>query len=101
MSSYHYLALCVADDLGLLPLLQGKPATTAMVAKDLSISLCAAEVFLGVMTSLGFLAEHQGRFGLMEVSRNYLLPQSPYYWGLSFRGLRNNPPTFERFAKEW
>jgi predicted O-methyltransferase YrrM len=99
MSSYHYPVLCVADDLGLFPLLQDKPATTAMVAKDLSISLRAAEVLLGLMASLGFLAEHQGRFGLTEVSRNYLLPQSPYYWGPSFRGLRNNPPTFEKIRE--
>jgi hypothetical protein len=91
--------LCAADDLGLFTLLQESPATAEMVVRGLSISPRAAEVLLGLMTSLGFLAEHQGKFGLTEVSRNYLLPQSLYYRGPSFMELRNNPPTFERIRE--
>jgi len=99
MSSYHYPMLCAADDLGLFTLLQDRPATAEMVVRGLSISPRAAEVLLGLMTSLGFLTEHQGKFGLTEVSRNYLLPQGPYYRGPSFSELRNNPPTFERIRE--
>ncbi len=36
---------------------------------------------LGVLTSLGFLVQHHGRFSVSEVARNFLLPDSPYYWG--------------------
>jgi hypothetical protein len=91
--------LCAADDLGLFALLHEKPATAERVARSLSISPRAAEALLGLMTSLGFLAEYQGEFGLTEVSRNYLLPHSPYYRGPSFLELRNNPPTFERIRE--
>ena len=36
---------------------------------------------LGILTSLQLLAQRQGRFYLTDVSRNYLLPGSSYYWG--------------------
>ena len=99
LSSVHYPMLCAAEDLGLFTLLQENPATAETVVRSLSISPRAAEVLLGLMTSLGFLAEHQGKFGLTEVSRNYLLPQSPYYRGPSFIMFRNNPHTFERIRE--
>jgi hypothetical protein len=99
MSSYHFPMLCAADELGLFAMLEGGSATAESVSRGLSIELRAAEVLLGLMASLGFLAEHQGKFGLTEVSRNYLLPQSLYYRGPSFRELRDNPPTFERIRE--
>ena len=81
MSTGHMPTLTVADELGLFSLLDRAPATIEEVAASLSLGARGAEAMLGVLASLGFLAQHQGRFYITGVSRNYLLPESPYYWG--------------------
>ena len=45
------------------------------------------------MQSLGFVAQHDGRFRITEVARNFLLPSSPYYWGGMLRLVRDIPLT--------
>jgi hypothetical protein len=72
-------------------LLRREPATADEVAKRLSLEPRATEALLGVMTSLGFLVQKAGRFRLTEVSRNFLLPESPYYWGGMLHFLRDIP----------
>jgi len=81
MSWYQFPALAVADDLGLFALLEHAPLTQEGAAKELRLSPRSAEALLGVMTALGFLEQRDGRFLNTEVSRNFLLPSSPYYWG--------------------
>ncbi|MCP5003503.1 MAG: ubiquinone/menaquinone biosynthesis protein [Planctomycetes bacterium] len=81
LSTYHFPTLTVADELGLFPLLEKKPVPANEIAKSLSLGPRATEAVLGVLTSLGFLSQHHGRFSITEVSRNFLLPDSPYYWG--------------------
>jgi hypothetical protein len=93
LSSYHFPALSVADELGLFSFLGGGPASAAQVGAQFSLSPRAAEALLGVLTALGFLVQHQGRFHVTDVARNFLLPDSPYYWGGMFRLVRNIPIT--------
>ena len=71
-SFYHFPTLAAADELGLFALLDAKPMTAAQVAPALSLGPRATEALLGVLTSLGFLTQSQGYFGLAEVSRMYL-----------------------------
>lgn len=78
-------ALIVAEEVGLFPFLEKTPATPEEVAAQFSLNTQATEAFLGVLASLGFLIKHQDRFYITEVSRNYLLPESPYYWGTLLR----------------
>jgi hypothetical protein len=89
-SKHHFSSLVVADQLELFSYLEENPATAKEIAKGLSLSLRPTEAVLAVLTSLGFLVQHCGRFALKEVSRNFLLPKSPYYWGGVFAPYRHN-----------
>ncbi len=80
LSTYNLPTLIVAAELGLFPFIARKPATPEEVARTFSLNTEATEAFLGVLTSLGFLVQHYGRFYLTEVSQNFLLPESPYSW---------------------
>lgn len=95
-SSFHLPALTVADELGLFALLEKRSATASEVATDLSLGVRATEALLGVLTSLGLLVQHQGKFSNTEVSRNFLLPEGQFYWGGYLHRVRDNPPTHAR-----
>lgn len=96
-SAYYFPTLTVADELGLFVLLAQTPASPDAIATSLSLAARATEALLGVLTSLGLLVQRNGKFSLTEVSRNYLLPESPYYWGAFLRGsgVRRNPATHD------
>lgn len=85
LGAFNLPALIVAEEVGLFPFLEKTPATPEEVAPHFSFNLRAAEALLGVLASLGFLAKYQGRFYITEVSRNFLLPESPYNWGVLLR----------------
>ncbi|WP_240041642.1 MULTISPECIES: acetylserotonin O-methyltransferase [Okeania] len=91
LSMFHFPTLTVADELGLFSLLDKKPATAEEVATNLSLGSRATEALLGVMTSLGYLVQFKGKFHLTQVSQNFLLPDSPYYWGGILHFMRDNP----------
>lgn len=89
LSVYNLPTLMVAAELELFPFIENTPATSEEVAREFSLNTEVTEAFLGVLVSLGFLVQHQGRFYLTDVSRNFLLPESPYSWS----GLLGSPPT--------
>lgn len=93
LSFHHLPALVVADELGLFTALWKRPATCSEVAADFRLTARGAETLLGVLTSLGFLAEHAGRFHLTDASRNFLMPEAPYYWGGMLHRMRVHPAT--------
>lgn len=93
MQAYQFPTLCVADELGLFTLLEKSPLAADEVAQELKLSPRAAESLVGVLSGLGFLAQHGGRFRITEVTRNFLLPSSPYYWGGMLRFVRDIPIT--------
>ena len=93
LSVFQLPVLTVADELGLFGLLASRAMPASEIADSLAIGPRAAEAFLGMLTSLGFLVQHEGQFGLTESSRNFLLPQSPFYWGGVMHGFRDNWPT--------
>jgi O-methyltransferase/methyltransferase family protein len=92
-SAFHFPTLAAADELGLFPLLDADPMTAPQVSQALSLGPRATEALLGVLTSLGFLIQSHGHFGLTEVSRTYLLPSSPYYRGSIIKLFGNVPLT--------
>lgn len=91
MSMFHFPTLTVADEIGLFPLLKEIPLTASDVASKLSLGARATEALLGVMTSLNYLVQQDGKFSLTEVSRNFLLPEAPCYWGGMLKLMANNP----------
>lgn len=93
MSMFHFPTLTVADELGLFSLIAEAPKTASEVSESLCLSERATEALLGVMTSLGYLVQQNGKFNLTKVSSNFLLPQSPYYWGGMLKLMINNPLT--------
>ena len=80
-TKYYLPALAVAIEIGLFPFLATSPRTNDEVAIGLSLGLRGSETLLGLLCSLGFLIQRQGRFCLTDVARTYLLPESPYYCG--------------------
>ena len=93
LSRLHFPALTVADELGVFPLLAQSPATAKELASLLTLEPRGTEALLGILAALGFLVQHQGGFHLTDVSRNYLLPASPYYYGSVLRIFRERPLT--------
>src|SRR5262249_17243322 len=80
-SNLYLPTVTVAEELGLFALLNQQPASAPEVAASLSLGARAAEAVLGILTSLGLLVQSQGKFCITESTRNYLLRDSPYYWG--------------------
>jgi predicted O-methyltransferase YrrM len=88
MSVYQLPALTVAEDIGLFAFVAKRPATAREIAESLSLKESAVEALAAVMTSLGFLVQRHGMFSITEVSRYFLLADSPYYWGELLRTFR-------------
>jgi predicted O-methyltransferase YrrM len=93
LSIYHLRTLNVADRVGLFAMLHETPATVDEVAQRVSMSPRGTEAMLGTLAALGFLKQLDGTFHLTDVSRNFLLPDSPYYWGGAFRLTEDLPLT--------
>lgn len=94
MSVYQFPSLCVADELGLFSALEKSPLTHEEAAAALQLGPRATEALLGVMRSMGFIAQSDGRFRNTEVARNFLLPTSPFYWGGMLRLFRDAPLSY-------
>lgn len=92
-SVYHFPALTVADELDLFSYLDRKPSSADEISKHLALSPRSTEALLGVLTSLGFLTQRMGVFHITEASRNFLLPESSFYWGGILKLLRDMPFT--------
>src|SRR5215472_18353417 len=75
------LALLVAHDLKLFPALSEGPRTIAQVASQLGIAERPAEALLCVAEAQGFVESTNGSYRLTPVAEDYLLPDSPTYYG--------------------
>ena len=80
-SFWRYPMLLLADEFGLFKTLDGAPKTSAQVQQALSLGPRAAEVMLGILNSTGFLVRSGEQFHLSNAAKNFLLPESPFYWG--------------------
>ena len=80
-SSYTLPALLAADQAGLFAALADAPASSDEVAQRFGISERSAAALLGVLAARGFLAQAGGKFHLLDVSKEFLLPRSPFYCG--------------------
>jgi cyclopropane fatty-acyl-phospholipid synthase-like methyltransferase len=88
--SYNiYPAVCASEEIGLFSLLNERPLWTDDVATALEISRDWAEVLLGILASEELIRLQDGKFHLTEVSKVYLLPESPFFKGPLLRQLRD------------
>jgi hypothetical protein len=91
LSGFHAPTLAVADEIGLFAALRERPLSASDVAIALDLDTRAAEAMLGLMTALGILLHADHRFHLTDVAREYLLPESPFYWGGYLKRIRDVP----------
>lgn len=94
-SMYEFPCLAAADEMGLFTRLAQQSMTSAELAGVLEIGPRASEAMLGLLTSMGYLAQHGGRFQLTERSRTYLVPESPYYYGPFLQLVRAIPVSWQ------
>ncbi|MEM7021670.1 MAG: methyltransferase dimerization domain-containing protein, partial [Pseudomonadota bacterium] len=74
-------AFLVAFDIGLFPLVAEAPRTIAEVAREKGLAERSAEALLLLCTSLDLLEKRGDRFVLTPLAEDYLLPESPTYYG--------------------
>lgn len=91
LSGFRLPALTVADELGLFAFLDANPSATPTIAERFELSERACEALINLLCALGFLAKRNGLFHISELARNYLLPDSPYYWGGVLHTVKHMP----------
>src|SRR5437867_7460406 len=82
LSTFQTPAIALADELGLFPLLVERSCDGEEIRRRLSLHPRACEVLLAVLSGLGLLVQHEGRFSLAPVALNFLLPDGLYYRGI-------------------
>jgi SAM-dependent methyltransferase len=92
LSMWWMPSLTVADELRVFDTLAAGAATPRQLAESLQLDPRGAEILMPLLASLGFLVVHDGRYGLTEASRNFLLHASPFYWGGVFARQRTVNP---------
>src|SRR5260370_23864001 len=85
---WGYPAVLVAHELKFFELLADKPLALDEICKAKQLAPRPAHAILAVCTSMGLLALRGGRYSLTPVAREYLLPSSPFYFGLDWYGFR-------------
>jgi hypothetical protein len=85
LSAFQYPVLVIADKIGLFQFLATTPATIDDLVNKYSINPIGMESLVGMLTAMGFLIQDKNHFYLTDTSRNFLLPESHYYWGWMLR----------------
>lgn len=81
LSSLHLPALAVAVELSIFETLAPEPLTVAQLCERLQLRPQRCEILLRMLDSLGMLIKHQDTYQLAPIARDYLLRDSPYFWG--------------------
>ena len=99
LSMHRLPAMAVADELGVFAALASAPATAEEIAQRLGFNRRGTDVLLSMLSALGLLVAGDGRHELADVTRTYLLPDSPYYWGPLLRALGVVPQQHEALIR--
>jgi O-methyltransferase/methyltransferase family protein len=78
---YGYQAVLLAHELGLFPFLAGGPRSIEEIAAALNIACRPARAILQACLALELVREEEGRYLLTPVAEEYLLEESPVYFG--------------------
>jgi hypothetical protein len=92
LSSLWMPSVTAAEELGILDSLADQVASTEELSERLDLNLRALNAVLPMLTALGFLVTRQGHYHVTETTRNFLLKDSPYYWGGILERARINSP---------
>jgi O-methyltransferase len=89
MSLYALPTVTVADELGIFTDIAARPGTIGELVERLGYERRALSAVLRVLASNGLLQVYGGSYHATDTVRQYLLPDSPAYWGpvlLAHRG---------------
>ena len=92
-------SVLVADEIQLFPALEAEPQDAAQLAKTLRASERGLLALLPMLASLGFLARHGGRYSNTAAARQFMLPDSPWYWGPVLQSYRGNRFGYDRMLE--
>src|SRR5258708_30535992 len=82
--SRHILpVVVVSNERGIFTLLADGPLSSSDVAARLNLTEEWATILLGALAALGLMRALDGRFHLTDTARCFLLPDSPYYSGIT------------------
>jgi hypothetical protein len=81
---YKVPALSVAIELGVFESLDAQPDSAEGLAGRRDFDARGLRALLPMLLHLGFLCEHGGRYQLNEAGKQYMLKDSPYFWGHVF-----------------
>jgi hypothetical protein len=84
LDTYKVPALSVAIELGIFESLDAQPDSPEGLAERRDYDLRGLRALLPMLMHLGFLREHGGRYQLNEAGKQYMLKDSPYFWGHVF-----------------
>lgn len=86
LSQHYFPALSVADEIRLFPALANAPLDTESLAAAIEVDARALSIHLGLLAALGLVVRHEGKWSDTAVSRTYVAPDSPFYWGALING---------------
>ena len=92
LSGYPLASLLAADELGVFQALSEAPSDVETLAREQSWSERGLKAVLPMLAALDLLVVREGRYAITNVTRNFLLPDSPFYWGPVLRVMRQSPP---------
>src|SRR5437870_12816424 len=87
---YGFLAILLAHKLKLFPLLANRPRSLPQVCEALGIKRRPAEEIVTAAVAPGFLELRDGQYSLTPLAEDYLLDQSPTYFGTHLDLIINN-----------
>ncbi|MCI0563280.1 MAG: acetylserotonin O-methyltransferase, partial [Nitrososphaera sp.] len=90
-----YQAVVVAHQIKIFELLKTHPLTLQQVAKALHIADRPAEAIIIANVALGLLRKIGSKYALAPIGQEYLLEDSPTYFGALFDLIANNPTSIE------
>ena len=116
LSQFKLPVVLVADELGVFELLRNAPRDLEEISTHTTLPARSVEAVMAVLGAMEFVVQRQGRFQLTDVSRNFLLKDSEYYWAAMMRRAgggqasadalmqalhRDNLNTEDRISRRW
>lgn len=92
LAQHYFPAMTVADAIGLFPALAAGLSDTDTLARAVDADPRALSIHLGLLASIGLAERREGLWRDTAVSRTYLLPDSPFYWGGLIKGIGEANP---------
>jgi hypothetical protein len=95
LSAHGLPVVLAADELGIFQSLKNNPVDVKALATGKGLSERAVRATVPMLAAMGLLVQREGIYTLTNLARNFLLPESPYYWGPVFEVLRRIPASHE------